>query len=192
MSARRHLVLLLSLFLVGAPSASAHIDIQPVATAPGATESFRLSVPNERQTDATVAIALRLPAGFTDVRADAEEPWTVDVTTDGDLQIIKWSGGQIRGSDTATFRFTARTPTTPNVTLTLPATQTYSHGEVDRWIEDTAGEFAAPVLTLGSGSETPNAPGDGGRGPWLIVATIAAVVAAGAILVGRRPRGPDS
>lgn len=135
-----------------AATAWAHIDLQPASPPAGSRTVFTISVPNERSTAATIEVAVRLPDGFVEARAIDAKGWVGSTTTQGARAVVTWTGGaragRITGANRATFRFSAIVPMREGERLTLPATQTYTNGEVDRWIGGGGAAFPAPTLTI--------------------------------------------
>lgn len=176
---------------VPASIALAHVEISPDVANIGARTTFTLTVPNERLKARTVSVAIRMPDGVLQPRGVSAGGWSAQLSQDAGHPVITWTGGTISGDAQDTFTFSAQMPTTSGATLTFPATQTYSNGDVDRWIEAQDADLPAPVVTVGTGAgaEQPaTAAKDSGRTGWLIGGTVAAVVAVGALMVGRRPK----
>lgn len=173
--------------------AYAHIEIAPDAATPGAHTTFTLTVPNERSTAKTTSIAIRLPDGVSDPAGVSAHGWTATLTHDAGHPVLRWSGSTISGEQSATFTFSATMPNDDGAELSFPATQTYSSGEIDRWIESADGDLPAPVVTLTSkrAGATPPAASGSSRAGWLIGGTIALLVAIGALALGRRGRHAD-
>lgn len=190
--------------LIPAAVADAHIEIAPARAAAGDSVTFTVTVPNERTTADTVKVALRLPAGFTEVGAKGRVGWTSSVEPDGQFTIITWTGGpsagKITGENDADFAFVARVPNQPGRSVAIPATQTYTSGEVDRWIGSESAELPAPFLTIGqpkpgtataatttatttdpatATGSTPTTDGGGGSG-----ALIGGAIAGGLVILG--------
>ena len=173
--------------------AVAHIDITPTAATPGERTTFTLTVPNERTTSATVSIAIRLPDGVREPSGVSADGWTATVASDSGHPVLRWSGSTITGDNTATFTFTATLPDSEGTVLTFPATQTYSTGQIDRWIESADAERPAPAVTLTSSRVGGAAPAssDSSQAGWLIGGTVALLVAIGALAFGRRGRNAE-
>ena len=105
------------------------------------------------------------------------------------IDTVTWSGGRIRPGEFQEFGVSFRTPEEAGTELAFPAIQTYSNGEVVRWIGPEEGEAAEPAATptqdTGSTGEE-----DEGSDTLSIVALIAGLagLAAGlAALFLRRP-----
>ena len=159
--------------LVAGP-ASAHVTIQPGSAAKGgfATEFFQ--VPNERSDAQTTELSVTFPTDhpLAFVSTAPVAGWTVKVemtklatpikSDDGDVteavSKITWSGGSIQPGQFE--RFPVSMGPLPDATsLEFKAVQTYSNGEVVRWVETAtpgAKEPAnpAPLLKLTAAAET--------------------------------------
>jgi uncharacterized protein len=161
------------LVLLLAVPASAHVTVQPPTATQGgfATEVFQ--VPNERDDANTVQLEVEFPTDhpIAFVSVEPVPGWTAKVekstlakpikSDDGDVteavSKITWSGGQILPGNFQ--RFPVSMGPLPEVpSLEFKAAQTYSSGEVVRWIEPRTGgaepEHPAPLLTLTKASET--------------------------------------
>ena len=146
--------------------AGAHVEIQPEAAPRGSLSVLGIVVPNESQTASTIRLELELPT-TRPIVAVAVQPipgWQVTVekqtvTKNGQaveaVSRIIWTAGSFGPGQFQQFFIRAALPD-KGKRLTFKALQTYSDGEVVRWIEtETPGapdpEYPAPVLTLTSG-----------------------------------------
>ena len=169
-----------------AAPAWAHVTVHP-ATIPTGSSDVELvfRVPNERDNATTVRVQVFLPAdaalpavavlpvpGWTstvDTRALARPVPTDDGPVGTVVADVTWaaSGGGIASGQYEDFAIEAgQLPRRPGP-LVFKALQTYSSGEVVRWIEvpssqDPAPDFPAPVLTL---TTTASASAVSGRTP---------------------------
>jgi uncharacterized protein YcnI len=218
----RRLVVVLSallLVLVSAGAGWAHVEVAPESATAGSIAKLAFSVPNERDDAATTKVELFLPADHPLATVDVEPVpgWTAAEekthlttpikTDDGDtvtdaVTHITWSGGQIKAGEFQEFVISAG-PLPSVGQLAFKALQTYSDGQVVRWIEEAAPgtsepEHPAPVLKItpegASGSaaapvsvETKKASTSGA----VALAVVSLVLAVVALLVGlvasRRP-----
>jgi len=148
------------LVAVFAAPASAHVTVHaddPTQGASDAVIAFR--TPNEMDNATTVRLQVVLPTGspLLGVLVEPVPGWTSTVATtrlpkpiqtdDGAVSevasSITWSGGHIPVGGYQDFNITVgQLPTIP--TLTFKAVQTYSNGQVARWIETTAPGAAEP------------------------------------------------
>lgn len=166
-------VVLAAALLLAAAPASAHVTAHSVDARPGATDVVvTLRVPNEKDDASTVSVQAALPqdtpligvfvrplAGWTASIKTAKlaKPVTTD---DGTLteaaSLITWTGGRIGPGQYQDFDFDVSA--LPRVkALTFKVLQTYSDGEIVRWIDVPAAgqppsEHPAATLALSGGS----------------------------------------
>jgi periplasmic copper chaperone A len=156
--------------------ASAHVAVSPDTVPEGSSTELTFRVPNEESSTYTSKIAIQIPTvhPIAQVLAKPVPGWTVTtrtvrlakplVTDDGTftsaVSEIIWSGGRIAPGEYQDFALSADPlPDTPTE-LVFKTLQTYSNGEVVRWIDvQQAGqdepEHPAPVLSVtGSTSNT--------------------------------------
>jgi uncharacterized protein YcnI len=181
-------------------------------------------VPNEQSNASTVKLQLQLPDGFAAASYELRSDWSVRITrqklatpiqtdegpiTEGVKQIT-WTGsgrglGRIGPDQFMEFPLSVQIPENAGgKTLAFKAIQTYSNGDVVRWIGAADSDHPAPRLTVaaasaGSGSAAPAPPAaparpsDGGGSDTvgviaLIVGGIGLVAAAAALVISGRPR----
>ena len=158
----------LAMSLFAAP-ASAHVTVAPAHVAAGAFEELTFRCPNERPAASTTKLVVQLPQSnplmYVSVRPVPGWRTTVTmrklaqpvrgnhgaVTTVVDT--ITWSGGRIRPGEYQDFAILAGTMPRGVRALTFKALQTYSDGEVVRWIElrgpgEPEPAHPAPVLEI--------------------------------------------
>jgi uncharacterized protein len=174
---------------LGAPAAAqAHVSLHPNEVPTEAFATLDIRVPSESDTANTVKVQVQVPEGFVDISPEALPEWDVKVTKtklakpiqsdDGPIteavKEIEWtpSGGAkgIPPGQFKNFPISTQIPGKPGQTLTFKVLQTYSDGEVVRWIGDPESENPAPeidvtaaggVLQDVAGSEAePPAPGE--------------------------------
>ncbi|MEU0434513.1 YcnI family protein [Streptomyces sp. NPDC006290] len=165
--------------LTAAGAAFAHVTVHPESYAKGATDgllSFR--VPNEEDTASTTKVQVFLPTDHPvlGVLVTPQAGWTAKVTTtklkkpvktdDGTItdavSEITWTGGRIRHGQFQDFEVAFGQLPDDTDQLSFKTLQTYSDGNVVRWIEEPQKgaeepESPAPALTLtakGAGEET--------------------------------------
>jgi uncharacterized protein YcnI len=214
------------LLLAGA--ASAHVTVTSSDATRGGYAKVTFRVPNETDNASTTKIRVFFPAAhpLASVSVQPHPGWTFRVRThelahpissdDGSVtrvvSEIDWTADSaasaIRPGEFDEFNVSAGPlPTSP--TMVFKALQTYSDGQIVRWIDPTpAGgpepEHPAPVLTLApAGDSTPGSagtsapmpmvsatPDDGRANAALVVSIVALVVAvaAGAAALLRRSR----
>lgn len=181
---------------LGAGPALGHASFRPDQVGTGGPTTVALRVPNEREDAATVAIELVLPEGgwIEGVTAGAADGWTAEVTAAG----VTWTAtaGGLTGEDDVLLPLTLATVYgEPGQAHVLKVLQTYSDGEVVRWIEAATGgaepEHPAPVVTvtgpaLARPSPSPSPSTTGDSSP---ATTAAAPVAEGGGSSGGPPIG---
>jgi len=149
------LVALGALAAAAAP-ASAHVSVKPGEAPKGSFSVFSFSVPNESDTASTVSLEVTFPAAtpieFVSVQPVPGWTWTAEKTGDV-VSKITWSGGQIEPGEFQLFTVSAGPLPTKGKQVEFKAVQTYSDGEVVRWIESTPKggpepEYPAPTLAL--------------------------------------------
>jgi uncharacterized protein YcnI len=134
--------------LAAAGGASAHVTVHSADAKPGGSGTLVFKVPNEESNATTTKIEIDLPTDtpLSDVTAQAPSGWQASVTG---TQIV-FSGGTISGDDDQEFPVkVGKLPNTDKVVF--KAVQTYSNGDVVRWIEQSAEgapEPAHPAPTL--------------------------------------------
>jgi uncharacterized protein YcnI len=222
-----------ALALVVPAAAQAHVTLQPKTAAAGAFTRLDVRVPNERDDATTNKIEVQFPAGFADASYEANPNWTVKVTKKKLDTPVKTDDGEVtEGVDTITwtakskadaiapgsfedFGLSVQVPGKAGDTLTFKALQTYSDGDVVRWIGDESSDTPAPTVAVtaaadsGAAAATPApteaaatpaataAPAtsndDGGSGNGLaivalIVGALGLIVGAYGVLSGRKAK----
>jgi uncharacterized protein YcnI len=203
-------------------TAQAHVTLHP-DTVPAGGEDTLLSVrvPNERDNASTVKVDLQLPPGFAAASFEPVAGWTAKVTKsrlatpiktdDGEItegvSRITWTGdgkqGSIPPGGFQDFGLSVLVPGKAGDTLTFKALQTYSKGDVVRWIgaegsdnpAPTIGVTAAAAATKPAATATPAAPaqtssdsGDGLAIVALIVGALGLLAGLAALLAARRAK----
>ncbi len=154
----RVVILSFLLTLVLPSAAFAHVTVSPEEVQPGATQTFTVAVPTEKDIP-TTGVSLRIPDGF-EVSGVQSPPggWRGGVE-DGS---VAWSGGEIGAGgfeitspegevipmgESQEFTFDARTPETPG-TYAWPVSQSYEDGSVVKWSGPTDSEAPAPAVQV--------------------------------------------
>ncbi|HUQ38518.1 MAG TPA: YcnI family protein [Acidimicrobiales bacterium] len=155
---RRLLLLpLAALALLGlAGPAAAHVTVDPGEATKGGFSKLAFRVPNERDAASTTKVEIAFPPahGIEHVSVRPLPGWTVNVTKAGDaVERITWSGGSIAAGEFQEFEVSVGPLPEDKDALVFKALQTYSDGEVVRWIDEPVpggaeAEHPAPVLTL--------------------------------------------
>jgi periplasmic copper chaperone A len=201
-----------------AAAASAHVTLQPSEAPAGGFARLDVRVPNERDNAGTTKVEVKFPPGFVEVSTEPVPGWTAKVTKrklakpvemEGEklteeVDTITWTGdgktGVVGPGEFQDFGLSVALPDKPGTKLTFKALQTYSNGEVVRWIGPPDAEEPAPQVALTSASSTKPAAatstatqGDGeddsGAPVWLVVVALvlgAAGLAAGLAALTRR------
>jgi uncharacterized protein YcnI len=171
--------LLAAAALLAVPAAaSAHVTVKPGEARADSFTTLVVIVPNERDDASTVKVTVKFPEEITSVSFQPKPGWKRIVSSVKLDQPIADEGGQITERiDTVTwtsagakigpgefdeFGVSVHVPADEGATLEFPAVQTYSNGEVVRWI---GGDEPAPSLAVtaaegdghGGGAETPAA-----------------------------------
>jgi uncharacterized protein YcnI len=151
--------------LVAPPAATAHVTLNPGEWEAGGFARFAVRVPNERPNGRTTEITVQFPdnvisasfqpvAGWTrtvemaqldePIEEEGEEPITERIAS------VTWTGGTIRPGEFQEFGVSFQVPEEAvGEDLMFPSLQTYSNGEVVRWIDpDPEAESPAPRVTV--------------------------------------------
>jgi periplasmic copper chaperone A len=159
-------------------AAEAHVTLQPNLAAAGAFTVENVRVPNERDNASTVKVDLQLPHGFVFASYEPKPGWTVKMTKaklakpiqtddgpiDEEVRRITFTGhgpnGKIAPGQFMDFPLSVQIPGKPGDKLTFKALQTYSNGEVVRWIGAPDSDTPAPIVTVtkAGASAAPAAP----------------------------------
>jgi uncharacterized protein YcnI len=155
--------------LAVAATASAHVTVSPTSLPQGSTAELTFKVPNEESKANTVSLQLQIPTDhpIAQVLAKPVPGWTISVhtmtlakpltTDDGTftsaVNEIDWTGGTIQPGQYQDFQISVDPLPSDTTQLVFKAVQTYSNGDVVRWIDLTTSsdpnpDHPAPVLTL--------------------------------------------
>ena len=163
---RTALILGAAAMLVAPAAAQAHVTLQPNTAAAGGYTRLDVRVPNERDDASTTKVEVQFPDGFQSASYEPVPGWSAKVTT-GKLETpIETDDGQVtEGVKTITwtaddeddaippgafqdFGLSVRIPDKAGEKLTFKALQTYSGGEVVRWIGAEDSDNPAPIVTV--------------------------------------------
>jgi uncharacterized protein len=204
--------------LAAPAAAAAHVTLQPNSAAAGAFTVLNVRVPTERDDASTVKVDVQLPHGFADASYEPKPGWSVKVTkeklakpvqtddgpVDEEIRRITFTGhgaaGRIAPGQFMDFPLSVQIPGKAGDRLTFKAIQTYSDGDVVRWIGAASSETPAPVVQVTGGAATPAAAtpasppraGDGGGASKglgiaaLAIGVLGLIVGLGAFAVARR------
>jgi uncharacterized protein YcnI len=147
-------------------AAGAHVTIQPTEAQAGGFARLDVRVPNERDDAGTTKVAVKMPPGIFFASYEQQDGWSVEIKR-RKLAQPKEVFGEEQTEEVDTVTFTGRGDTrigpgqfadfglSVNVPegdagtkLSFPSTQTYSSGEVVRWIGPEDADEPAPVVTL--------------------------------------------
>ncbi len=200
--------------LVLATAASAHVTLQPGEVPAGGFTRLDVRVPTERDNASTTKLAVQFPAGFTTVSTEPVPGWTAKVTRvklakpqvndEGEkitdrVGTVTWTATGGRGIGPGQFQdfgLSLAVPDKAGSALTFKAVQTYSSGEVVRWIGPPDSDEPAPQVKLtaaeeeggGTASAEQQAPaaagGDGDDGGSDALSIIALIVGAAGLAAG--------
>ncbi|MBS1879935.1 MAG: YcnI family protein [Actinobacteria bacterium] len=147
-------------------AAQAHVSLHPNEVPAEAYAALEIRVPSESDTANTVKVQVQVPAGFVEVSPEALPEWEVKVTKtklakpiqgdDGPIteavREIEWtpSAGAkgIPPGEFESFPISTQIPGKPGETLTFKVLQTYSDGEIARWIGGPESENPAPEIDV--------------------------------------------
>lgn len=180
-------------------AAGAHVSVHPNAVPAGANATLDIRVPNEIDNARTTRLQVRLPPGFIGVSTQPPPGWTSKVLTsklakpvqtdDGpiDTQVseIDWtarSGAGIAPGHFANFPISVALPGRAGQVLTFKTVQTYSNGQIARWIGTPDSDQPAPTIdvTAKGGVLQDVAGGEAGPGPLPAAASTGAKAATAA------------
>jgi uncharacterized protein len=198
-------------------AAQAHVTLQPNTAVAGAYTVLNVRVPNERDNASTVKVDVKFPAGFAAVSYQPISGWKVKVikkklatpnqTDDGPItegvDRMIWTGsgkglGRIAPGQFLDLPISVQIPGKPGDVLTFKALQTYSNGEIVRWIGAPDADEPAPRVTVTSAKAKSadhsssavamagDASGGDGASPLGWIAAATALALGGIALLGRR------
>jgi periplasmic copper chaperone A len=149
--------------LVATPVAAAHVTLNPGEWEAGGFARFAIRVPNERDGAATTKVRLRFPEQVISASFQPVEGWKrtvkmarLDEPIDDEgeqiterIDTVTWSGGRIRPGEFQEFGVSFQVPEEQAGTeLAFPAVQTYSNGDIVRWIGPPDADEPAPTVTV--------------------------------------------
>jgi periplasmic copper chaperone A len=158
----------LAVALLIAPAAAAHVTLQPPEAPAGGFTRLDVRVPNERDNANTTKVEVQLPPGFLSVSTEPVPGWNAELKmrkldkpveqfgeqVTEEVGQITFSGGAIRPGEFQDFGLSLAVPDgKPGSMLTFKAVQTYSNGEVARWIGPPDSEEPAPQVELTAAEE---------------------------------------
>lgn len=162
--------------------ADAHVTVSPNTATKGGYATLNFKVPNERDNASTTKLEVDFPEAypFASISVQPKAGWTYKVDkaklatpisnhgqqVDERVSRITWTAGTdsaIKPGEFDVFPVSAGPLPTTTDSLTFKALQTYSNGEVVRWIEEAAPgaeepKNPAPKLTLTDAAAPSAAP----------------------------------
>jgi uncharacterized protein len=208
------ILLVLAGALLAVPAASAHVTVNPNSVPADSFSRFAIRVPNETADTDTTKIVVQLPASVSFVSFQPKPGWKRSVTMvklakpitndEGEtvterISTVTWEGGQIAPGEFDEFGMSAKVPAEQGI-LAFPAVQTYSNGDVVRWIGAPDADTPAPRVTVtakvteasaAAATASDASSDDGGRDGLtlgLAIAGIVAGLAALGVTLVRRPK----
>jgi len=167
MTRNRTVVVATTIAALALPAAAqAHVTLQPASAPAGAFMKLDVRVPTELDNASTSKVDVRFPAGFAAARYQAVPGWKVRVITkklatpiqtdDGPItegiDRMVWtrtsSAGGIEPGQFQDFPISVQIPGKAGDKLTFKTLQTYSNGEVVRWIGAPGADTPAPQVTV--------------------------------------------
>ncbi len=165
-----------------AVSADAHVTVSPNTATKGGYATLTFKVPNERPDASTTTLEVSFPESspFASISVQPKPGWTYQVEkaslatpiSNHGQQVnervakITWTAAgeatQIKPGEFDTFPISAGPLPSDASSLTFKALQTYSNGEIVRWIEEAAPgaeEPKNPAPTLSLTDPAPETPG---------------------------------
>jgi uncharacterized protein len=152
--------------LAAPAAAQAHVTLQPSSAPAGSFSVLDVRVPTERDNATTTKIDVQFPAGFASARYEPKPGWKVRIvkkrlatpiqTDDGPItegvSRMVWTrtskSGGIKPNEFVDFPISVQIPGKAGDKLTFKALQTYSNGEVVRWIGAPGSDEPAPQVTV--------------------------------------------
>lgn len=172
------------LMALGLGAASAHVTVAPASTTEDGYSQLTFSVPNESETAATNKLEVQLPTEqpFTSVRVRPVEGWTAEVVTgtlpepvttadgatltEAPLSVV-WTaepGAEISQQEYQTFSISVGRLPEAGTTVMLPATQSYTDGDVVEWDDEVLEGAEEPEKPAPSFLTTAAVEGEDGHG----------------------------
>jgi uncharacterized protein len=148
-------------------SALAHVTVNPKRVPAGAFTLLDVRVPNERGDASTTKVVVKMPPGIVSASYEPVTGWSTTVATaklpkpiqtpDGPISeavsTITWSakpggGGAIGPGQFRDFPISVQIPGKAGDVLSFKALQTYSTGEIVRWIGPPDADEPAATVTV--------------------------------------------
>jgi MYXO-CTERM domain-containing protein len=195
-------------------AAQAHVTVHPNALPAGGFTVIGVQVPNERDKASTVKVDVQFPNGIYVASPAVMPGWQARVITkklpkpveiepgfsvSSRIDRVVFSGGRIGPGRFLSFPVSIKAPAVKAGTLlTFKALQTYSNGEIVRWIGNPSADAPAPqVLVRPASSPVLDYPAGAATAKQGMTKTLTGFVvglplgALGAYLALRRRRQPE-
>jgi uncharacterized protein len=144
--------------------AEAHVTVHPNALPAGGFTVINIQVPNERDNASTTKVDVQFPQGIFTASVMAMPGWNARVitkklpkpvqiepgfTVTSRVDRVVFTGGRIAPGQFLSFPVSIKVPDMKAGTLlTFKALQTYSNGEVVRWIGNPSADTPAPQVLI--------------------------------------------
>ena len=153
-----------ALALLAAGPAQAHIQVTPQRVAPDDAVIFTVLVPGEKPSAETTRVEVKVPAGVLPYSFAEVPGWNRRLTRakDNSVATIVWTG-TLPADGFVELPFLAATPPEPGE-LEWKSLQTYSNGEVVRWIGSPDSAEPAPLTVVDAAAPRLNAGGESATG----------------------------
>ncbi|MGH2906718.1 MAG: YcnI family protein [Solirubrobacterales bacterium] len=202
--------------LLVATGAAAHVTVQPTSVPADGFTRVDVRVPNEQDDAGTTKVSVKFPSGIYFASYEPVAGWKAAIKTKKLAEPVKM-GDDETNTEVESVTFTATddgiepgqfqdfglsisTPNKPNTSLTFPAVQTYSNGDVVRWIGTPDAEEPAPQLHLtaavpehgsamaSESDDEPKNDSDSSTIAWvaLVVGGLGLLLGGGALVASRR------
>jgi uncharacterized protein YcnI len=165
----RHTPIVLSVVcaaLAAPAAAQAHVSLHPNVLPAGSFPTVSIRVPNETDNARTVKVDVKIPAGFPALAPQSVPGWTIKLVKHKLAKPIQTDDGQVteevsevvytasQGGGTApgymeNFPIAFSVPDEIGAALTFKTVQTYSDGNVVRWIGAASSDQPAPTVNVG-------------------------------------------
>jgi uncharacterized protein YcnI len=145
-------------------AAEAHVSLHPNAWPAGSQVTTNIRVPNEQDNANTTSIRVKLPDGVLGATGAPPAGWTFKaktkkldkpIKTDDGLVTstvteVDYTGGKIAPGQFQNFPLTISVPDSAKAgaVLSFPTIQTYSNGQVVRWIGAASADKPAPTVDI--------------------------------------------
>jgi periplasmic copper chaperone A len=162
-------------------AAQGHVSLHPNVLPAGAFPTVDIRVPNETDNARTVKVDVQIPPGFTALDPQQVPGWKIQLlktklakpiqTDDGpvteevsEIVFTAAKGGGTPAGYIENFPIAFSVPDKSGQTLTFKTVQTYSNGQIVRWIGAPSADQPAPTVNVGS-KDAPSYDLAGDAGP---------------------------